>query len=125
MYHRMVDATEMRAACKAIIRHELGLRHGADAVAELAARLEPDDRSHRPPTRAPAAKRLRAVLRTLQAGGAPSVDLDQLSDDLRFLRLFEARPLDDDALDALLRDVAADEPAKRNAPVRRIRRKRA
>ena len=111
----MNDA-ETIAACKAVIRHELGLSPRADALAELAARLEPADRSQRPPGRAPAVKRLRATLRSLQRGKTPACDLDELTDDVRFLRLFDAGPWDRTALDKLMRDIAAvDEPRTEGA----------
>lgn len=111
----MDDAARRRdeaiAPYTALIRHELGLPPGGDARGELAARLEPTSASERPPSDAPGIARLRRVLTALDAGRAPRVTLEQLTDDLRFLRLFEpASPaMASDAMTRLLRDVMADD----------------
>lgn len=111
------SAAEMIAACKAIVRLELKLPRGADALAALHARLSPEDPAARPPARAPAIARLRKTLRSLRAGRVPAATLDELTDDLRVLALFADEPLSATALTALLRDVRAEPaPKRRRAP---------
>ena len=111
----MDDAARRRAEAiapyTALIRHELGLPPGADAKRELAARLDPPRAVDRPPAEAPGIARLRRVLTALQAGRAPRADLEQLTNDLRFLRLFEPSTpaMERDAMSRLLSDVLADE----------------
>jgi hypothetical protein len=97
---------ELFAAYVALIRHELRLPRGSDALLELRERLWPDDVSERPPARAPAIRRLRAALARLSDHGSPEASPEQFTDDLRFLRLFDANePWPPRALDALLSDV--------------------
>ena len=119
MYHRRVNDVELIAACKAVIRHELGLPPRADAIAELATRLQPNDAAQRPPARAPAVKRLKATLRSLRAGKPPSSSLDELTEDVRFLSLFDDEPWTAEALAKLLADIEPlDAPAATNASTR-------
>ncbi len=102
---------EALAPYTALIRHELGVAPGIDACALLRERLEPARPSERPPARAPGVVRLRAALRALEAKRVPELGLEQLIDDLRFLRLFEptSPELERDAMTRLLRDVMADD----------------
>jgi hypothetical protein len=57
-------------------------------------------------------------LRALEAGDPPASTLEQLTDDLRFLRLFEREDhvLKREALDRLLGDVIDAPPARRTSP---------
>lgn len=114
----LVDAAraETMAPYAAVIRHELNLRAGADVVAALDARLDPQRAAARPPARAPAIVRLRRVLKRLQAGLEPQLTLEHLTDDLRVLALFDDSPLDTASLRRLLTDVTAP-PAKRRASI--------
>lgn len=111
----MDDAERRRAETiapyTALIRHALGLPPGADAKAALAARLDPPRALDRPPAEAPGVRRLRKALAALEAGRAPRTPLEQFSDDLRFLCLFEpATPaMEHEAMTHLLRDVLADD----------------
>ncbi|MEX2245760.1 MAG: hypothetical protein WEC75_03655 [Dehalococcoidia bacterium] len=101
-------AAEALAPYVAVMRHTLGLRTQADALAELEARLNPVDPASRPPARAPGVQRLRRALRDLRAGRAPDVSLDVMAADLRFLRLFaagERTPWREDELERLFADV--------------------
>ncbi len=110
-----VAAAEGVAPYTALIRHELGLPPGADALAALAARLSPADRTERPPARAPGIVRLRRVLRRLRVHRIPDVTLEQVVEDLRLLRLFAAdAPWPDDAMERLLGDV--QQPRRRRKP---------
>ncbi|MBF6599722.1 MAG: hypothetical protein IVW36_04345 [Dehalococcoidia bacterium] len=79
---------ETIAAYTALIRHELRLAPGADALLELEQRLTPPEPDERPPRRAPAVLRLAAVLTTLRDRRVPASSLEQVADDLRVLRLF-------------------------------------
>jgi hypothetical protein len=110
------DRADTMAPYAAIIRHELQLRPGTDAVAALDARLNPARADDRPPARAPAIVRLRRALKRLQAGFEPQLTLEQLTDDLRVLALFDDAPLDARALSRLLADVAAP-PSKRRTAI--------
>lgn len=96
----------------AVIRHELQLKSGGNAILALEARLAPADARERPPARAPGIVRLKGALRRLKAGTLPAISLETLTDDLRFLRLFEREDhvLRRDALDRLLGDVMATAP---------------
>lgn len=111
----MDDATRRRAEAiapyTALIRIELGLPSGADARQELAVRLNPPRALDRPPAQAPAIARLLGALEVLDAGQVPETPLEQFTDDLRFLRLFEpASPaLEHDAMTRLLHDVLSDD----------------
>lgn len=111
---------EVIAPYTAIIRHELELPHGTDALIALEARVLPVDPARRPPQRAPAIIRLRRVLRALRAGEAPESTLEQTAEDLRFLRLFDADAgsMSHAALDHLLADVKAARPQRRRRPSR-------
>jgi hypothetical protein len=124
-----VDNLERAAAFIGVIRHELAVSRGADALDALEASLRPADPAQRPPTRAPAIIRLRRALRALRRNEIPDSSLDEFASDLRFLRLFDdASPvLDRPALAALLRDVEAESSAPpadkplRAVPTRRPR----
>ena len=96
----------------AVIRHELQLKSGGNAMLALEARLAPADARERPPSRAPGIVRLKTALRRLKAGTLPAISLETLTDDLRFLRLFEREDhvLRRDALYRLLSDVMSDAP---------------
>jgi hypothetical protein len=100
---------DMRPAYIALIRHELKVPPGSDALDALAARLTPVDATERPPARAPGIIRLRKALRTLEASACPDQSLEAFRDDLAFLSLFDnSQPvLPPDALKALLADVAS------------------
>ena len=102
----------------AIIRHELKLKSGGNALLALEARLTPADARERPPARAPGIVRLRSALRRLKEGALPTIALETLMDDLRFLRLFEREEhvLRRDALDRLLADVRGGAPPKSRRP---------
>jgi hypothetical protein len=96
---------ELIAPWAAVIRHELKLRPGADALGQLDARLEPADASLRPPSRSPAVRRLRNASKRLHAGLAPQITLEQATEDLRVLLLFDNEPISRAGLDRLLSDV--------------------
>jgi hypothetical protein len=100
-------AIEATAPYIAVIRHELGLSPGADALGALGERLAPANAAQRPPARAPGIVRLARALRRLRDGLAPADSLEQITDDLRFLRLFapDEPVLASDALERLLHDV--------------------
>jgi hypothetical protein len=100
-------AAEATAPYLAVIRHELGLRPASDALAALGERLAPSDERQRPPARAPGVLRLARALRRLRDGQSPQDSLEQVTEDLRFLRLFDVgeAPLNPDALERLLQDV--------------------
>lgn len=110
-----VAVAEGVAPYTALIRHELGLPPGADALAALEARLSPANRAERPPARVPGIVRLRRALRRLRTHRAPELTLDQLVEDLRLLRLFAAdAPWPRDAMERLLGDV--QQPRRRRKP---------
>lgn len=96
----------------AVIRHGLGLRPNGNALLALEARLTPADARERPPARAPGIVRLKSALRRLKKGTLPAIALETLTEDLRFLRLFEREEhaLQRDALDRLLADVMGGAP---------------
>ena len=102
-------ADDAVAIYTALIRHELGLPPGADALTALETRLAPGEPSLRPSPKAPAVRRLVRAAARLRRGLAPQASLDTLTDDLRFLRLFDddAPGLDEPALSRLLDDVLA------------------
>ncbi|HYM29099.1 MAG TPA: hypothetical protein VET66_13190 [Steroidobacteraceae bacterium] len=104
-----MKASELAAAYIGVLRHELQVPHGADALAELEQRLAPEEPAERPPARAPAIARLAAALRRLRTRQAPACTLEQFTDDLRFLRMFEggAGTWPADALGRLLAEIAA------------------
>jgi hypothetical protein len=120
------SAAERVAPYTALIRQELALPPGADALSALRLRLQPADAASKPPASAPAIKRLARVLAALDSGRAPRVALERLAEDLRFLALFEApdKAMKREALDRLLADVVAPEtskrPARRRKPARII-----
>jgi hypothetical protein len=91
----------------ALIRLELKLAAGDDALAELRARLSPDAASEQPPPRAPGMMRLQAALSELELGRSPAAGLEQFANDLIFLQVFapDGEPMEDAALERLLRDV--------------------
>ena len=113
-----IDA-DARAPYTAMIRHELALKPGTDPLEALGARLVPDDPDARPPARAPGVLRLAKALRRLRAGHAPEMTLEQFTEDLRFLKLFDDgdSAWSPETLDRLLDDVLS-RPARR-APSRR------
>jgi hypothetical protein len=122
-------AVEATAPYVAVIRHELALSPGADALAALGERLLPEDPEQRPPSRAPGVLRLARALRRLRDGRSPSDSLERITEDLRFLRVFDkdAPALKGDALDRLLDDVRHEpEPKPRRTPAKIVplRRKR-
>ena len=95
-----------------LIRHELCLGPGTDALAELGSRLRPEDPAARPPYRAPGIVRLRRALRRLETGKAPVVTLEEFAADLQFLKLFEPEQpsIARDAMQRLLTDVMNTPP---------------
>lgn len=112
----------------AIIRHELKLKSGGNALLALEARLTPADARERPPARAPGIVHLRSALRRLKEGALPTIALETLTADLRFLCLFEREEhvLRRDALDRLLADVMGGAPPPksrrpRSAPILPLR----
>ena len=84
-----MDEPELIAAYVGVLRHELKLPRGADALLELEVRLAPTDPNQRPPARAPGIARLAKALKRLRARKTPADSLDQFQQDLRFLRVFE------------------------------------
>jgi hypothetical protein len=114
------SAAEAVAPFTALIRHELGLRPGADALAELGERLAPPDAKERPPARAPGVLRLARALRRLRDGSAPADSLEQLGQDLRFLRLFGAEDsrISGEALDKLLGDMIDPPSGEKHTPAK-------
>jgi hypothetical protein len=113
--------SEALAPYLAILRRELRLSPGVDAPLALRVRLDPADADERPPARAPAIMRLRRLQKALDAGRTPLITLEQLTEDLRFLMLFERQEhvLRRDALDRLLGDVL-QAPTKRTATRARV-----
>lgn len=101
----------------ALIRHELCLPPGTDALAELERRLRPEDPAARPPYRAPGIVRLRRAHRRLEAGKQPAPTPGEFAEDLRFLKLFEpATPsMARDAMQRLLADVMGAPPVRKPA----------
>ncbi len=84
-----MDEPELIAAYVGVLRHELALPRGVDALLELEVRLTPSDPNQRPPARAPGIARLAKALKRLRAHKTPADTLDQFQQDLRFLRVFE------------------------------------
>jgi hypothetical protein len=123
---------EMIAPYTAAIRYELKLPPGSNALLALESRLAPADPRERPPARAPGISRLKKTLSRLKDGAAPAVSLDVLTEDLRFLRLFESEEhaLRREAMDRLLADIIQDPsppPPKTTpapAPIVPLRRRR-
>jgi hypothetical protein len=122
-------AAEATAPYVALIRHELGLPSSADSLAALGERLAPPEPSARPPARAPGVLRLARALRRLRDGAAPADSLEQMTEDLRFLHLFdtEDNSMPRHALERLLDDVKQSakprdtEAAGKIVPLRRKR----
>ncbi len=113
----LADANAM-APYTALIQHELELRPGFDALAALTERLTPANPAEQLPGRAPALVRLAKAAKSMRQDLAPDVTLEQLTEDLRFLRLFDAgdTPWSREALDRLLGDVqdtASGRPKRR------------
>ncbi|HZP58640.1 MAG TPA: hypothetical protein VFC53_13975 [Dehalococcoidia bacterium] len=106
---------ETLAAYTAVIRHALELPPYADAVAELAARLDPPDAHERPPARAPAVRRLRSTLAALRERATPEQSLESLEADVTFLRVFEPARWTREELGRVLNDIRAEQ---RPAPAR-------
>jgi hypothetical protein len=106
-------ADDLFPAYIALIRRELMLDIGADAIAELQARLSPGDKSEKPPARAPAIARLKQALKHLEQRVAPDEPLDSFASDLQFLQLFSADEpiLTPDAAERLLSDIRGDPPS--------------
>jgi hypothetical protein len=105
---------ELYPAFIGLIRRELHVEPGCDALDELAARLSPEDLAHKPPYRAPGIVRLRRALRRLREHKVPVDSIEQFADDLRFLRLFspDEPVLSPTATRRLLADVMrGDKPA--------------
>jgi hypothetical protein len=123
----LVEAAEVEATAPyiAVIRRELMLRPNADALGELGRRLAPEEHDARPPARAPGIVRLARVLRCLRQGAVPDESLEQLTEDLRFLRLFEreGEVLSPEALNRLLGDVLDRQRKSRRGRIVPIRRK--
>jgi len=107
---------ELAPAYIALIRHVLCVPPGADALVQLASRLRPADPRERPPYRAPGIVRLRRALRRLEVGKAPVTALEEFSEDLRFLKLFEPdKPsMAREAMQRLLADVMGSPTEPRN-----------
>ncbi len=119
-------SSEAAAPYSAVIRHGLKLPPGADALSALEARLSPVDPAAKLPLRAPAVVRLKSTLRRLRDDREPAVSLETLSEDLRFLMLFDARdaPLRGDGMSRLLNDVLAPPPHTGRARIVPLRRPR-
>ena len=101
----------------ALIRHELRLPPGSDALVELVARLSPENAGAKPPARAPGIVRLKQTLHCLQEHKVPDVTLGEFAADLRFLQFFslDEPVLGADAMERLLADVSASN--KRSTPI--------
>lgn len=110
-------SVDLRPAYIALIRHELHLPPGSDALLELRVRLHPADAEAKPPYRAPGIVRLRRGLKRLELGKTPTDPLEQFADDLRFLQLFAADEplLPQNAMQKLLSDVMNSPPIKPHA----------
>ena len=102
-----MDDVELIAAYVGVLRHELELPRGSDALLELEMRLLPADVRQRPPARAPGIARLAKALKRLRAGKTPAESLDEFAGDLRFLRAFDdtTRGWSSEAIDDLLANV--------------------
>lgn len=104
-----MNEPEVIAAYVGVLRHQLELPRGADALLELEVRLAPADPNQRPPARAPGIARLARALKRLRRHKTPAASLDQFAEDLRFLRVFEEGTSNwsSEALDDLLANVIA------------------
>jgi hypothetical protein len=109
-----MDEPELVAAYVGVLRHELKLPRGADALLELELRLVPSDPQQRPPARAPGIARLAKALKRLRAHKTPADSLDQFQEDLRFLRVFEddTSAWSSEAIDDLLANVITMPPPR-------------
>lgn len=120
----VIEAAEAHivAPYAGLVRHVLELRGAADPIAALEARLGAPGL----PPRAPGLKRLRAATRALRRGRAPDTTLEEMSEDLRFLLLFDepGKKLERDALGRLLDDVLGERSprTRTSAPTLPIRR---
>lgn len=114
-----MNEPELIAAYVGVLRHQLELPRGADALLELELRLTPADPRQRPPARAPGIARLARALKRLRQHQTPADSLDQFADDLKFLRVFEEGTggWSVEAVDDLLANVIAlPKPRARNTP---------
>ena len=104
-----MNEPDLIAAYVGVLRHQLELPRGADALLELELRLASNDPKQRPPARAPGIARLARALKRLRQHKTPADSLDQFADDLRFLRVFEEGigGWSADAVDDLLANVIA------------------
>ncbi len=104
----------MLPAYVALIRRELKLAVGEDALAALKTRLAPSDPNEKLPPRAPGLVRLRAAARALDRGRCPDSPLEEFAADLRFLQLFapDDDPMPREAMQKLLHDVTGASPLK-------------
>jgi hypothetical protein len=109
-----MDEPELIAAYIGVLRHELSLPRGADALLELEVRLTPSDPNQRPPARAPGIARLAKALKRLRLHKTPAGSLEQFQQDLRFLRVFEddTTAWSGAALDDLLANVITAPPSR-------------
>lgn len=116
----LVVNDDLFPAYVALIRHELKLAPGSDAIAELAARITPESVVGKPPARAPGIVRLKQALHCLQEHGVPDTTLGEFAADLRFLQLFslDEPVLGADAMERLLADVSGSN--KRRTPISRL-----
>ena len=97
-----------------LIRSELELGAGADALSELAARLSPADARDRPPPNAPAVVRLGRAVWSMRRRRAPAMPADEFARDLRVLKLFDPNDAwSTEGLDRLMADVQPKETRKR------------
>lgn len=113
-----MDNTELVAAYIGVMRHELRLAPGVDALVELEARLTPPDSRQRPPARARGIARLAKALKRLRQHQPPVDSLEQFTEDLRFLRMFDNETAwTAEAIDDLMANVIAM-PAPKSAPPR-------
>ena len=117
---RASDA-EAVAPYLAIIRRELALRPGTDALIALEARLSPADAQSRPPARAPGIQRLSKALRALCEDRPPEYALEVMAEDLHFLSLFEdgEKAFSREALERLMTDMKAEPEPRRPARKKR------
>ena len=111
-------ADDLYPAYIALIRRELKLSSGCDALVELDARLTTDDPASKPPSRAPGITRLRRALRRLEQRKSPADAPDVFAEDLRFLQLFspDEPTMSPDAMRRLLDDVLDRTPSAPKDP---------
>lgn len=115
---------EARAPYTALIRRELHLPAGSDAIAVLAARLKNSDPASKLPPVAPATVRLKQSLASLREGDAPACSLEELRDDLQFVRLFdEPAAWTAEALGNLLADIESARDGERSTNRRGVARR--